>query len=742
MIKKIILNSFGKFKNKAFEFAPVTVFYGKNESGKTTIFDAIMASYIDFKINDEYIKRYFKPDENINKKDLKKYIVLESDNTLTKIDSNIFKNILAIRAGDITLDLSKKDFSNEIINKLLEEEVNLEKLILEFETKSKTSGNVKYENAKKKLIEEKKSLEESIRQYKIKLEEIKKLEEKAKENDKELLNLKKDFEEKNNILSKLIKEKDSLEKAKNLKYLISHRKDIYYLKEKKKELSNLKEVEENEINNCKIKINKKKELENKIDINMTLKDKLKKEIEELKRKYEEDKNKIKPIDEIDNLNQKINEIEKIDKRIRSHWIIVFFLILLTILSGVLSATIIKKAYIVSIVSSLATFFFISKIWFLYGFTRSIKKDTIKILNLDENKKCKIKDLKEYFIKYSYEVKSFYNQIKEKENEIIKKQNEIIEFDKSIKDLETQIQSIDKDINDYLCLKNAKSIEELLERKIKIDNLKREIADLTEKININMKDFPNIIDIEQFEMSLIDKISKLEDEGISIQNFNEIDLKKKMNEIENLQKELNYLNNTIREKEREISSQKGQLSAVNDIIISYKNTEKEIEKKENEIRKIENEQKASSIVRDILLDIKKDLNLKFNELSSKISSEFKDFFPHFEDVKINSIEELDVELKDKTGIKRKIDYLSTGTKDMFLLSFRLLLAKKISVADFLIFDDAFLSLDIERIKIMLEIIYKFYKENNWQLIFFTIDNNLKNFIEEIFKEKVKIHYLEE
>jgi len=55
--------------------------------------------------------------------------------------------------------------------------------------------------------------------------------------------------------------------------------------------------------------------------------------------------------------------------------------------------------------------------------------------------------------------------------------------------------------------------------------------------------------------------------------------------------------------------------------------------------------------------------------------------------------------------------------MFLLSFRLLLAKKISVADFLIFDDAFLSLDIERIKIMLEIIYKFYKENNWQLYFF-------------------------
>ena len=37
------LNNFGKFKNKSFEISDfITLFYGANESGKTTIFDSLM----------------------------------------------------------------------------------------------------------------------------------------------------------------------------------------------------------------------------------------------------------------------------------------------------------------------------------------------------------------------------------------------------------------------------------------------------------------------------------------------------------------------------------------------------------------------------------------------------------------------------------------------------------------------------------------------------------------------------
>ena len=44
MIKELRLKSFGKFRDAAFAFSPVTVFAGDNESGKTTIFDAIFCS--------------------------------------------------------------------------------------------------------------------------------------------------------------------------------------------------------------------------------------------------------------------------------------------------------------------------------------------------------------------------------------------------------------------------------------------------------------------------------------------------------------------------------------------------------------------------------------------------------------------------------------------------------------------------------------------------------------------------
>jgi DNA sulfur modification protein DndD len=40
------LNSFGLFRNQSFELGQITIFFGKNESGKTTIFDAIVSSLI------------------------------------------------------------------------------------------------------------------------------------------------------------------------------------------------------------------------------------------------------------------------------------------------------------------------------------------------------------------------------------------------------------------------------------------------------------------------------------------------------------------------------------------------------------------------------------------------------------------------------------------------------------------------------------------------------------------------
>ena len=41
MIRKLHIESFGKFRGRSFDFGPVTLFFGRNEAGKTTLFDAV-----------------------------------------------------------------------------------------------------------------------------------------------------------------------------------------------------------------------------------------------------------------------------------------------------------------------------------------------------------------------------------------------------------------------------------------------------------------------------------------------------------------------------------------------------------------------------------------------------------------------------------------------------------------------------------------------------------------------------
>ena len=41
VLSRLTLQKFGKFVDKAFDFSDITVFRGDNETGKTTLFDAI-----------------------------------------------------------------------------------------------------------------------------------------------------------------------------------------------------------------------------------------------------------------------------------------------------------------------------------------------------------------------------------------------------------------------------------------------------------------------------------------------------------------------------------------------------------------------------------------------------------------------------------------------------------------------------------------------------------------------------
>ncbi len=101
MIKKIHLKSFGKFRDYQLSCAPVTIIEGANESGKTTLFDALLEGLCKPKGTLEAGKllkaRYGEA----------RSVSMEFEGDPLQLSAADFLNLFAIRAGDLSVEVSK-----------------------------------------------------------------------------------------------------------------------------------------------------------------------------------------------------------------------------------------------------------------------------------------------------------------------------------------------------------------------------------------------------------------------------------------------------------------------------------------------------------------------------------------------------------------------------------------------------------------------------------------------------------
>lgn len=102
MIRKLILERFGKFSGAAFDFRPVTFFIGENESGKTTIFDALLSAITSLGeksvLGKAVSRRYGSPRE--------RSCTIEWEGSPLSIREDEFINLYAIRSGELSVELA------------------------------------------------------------------------------------------------------------------------------------------------------------------------------------------------------------------------------------------------------------------------------------------------------------------------------------------------------------------------------------------------------------------------------------------------------------------------------------------------------------------------------------------------------------------------------------------------------------------------------------------------------------
>ncbi|WP_295158699.1 AAA family ATPase [uncultured Brachyspira sp.] len=713
------LNRFGKFKNKSFEISDkLTLFYGENESGKTTIFDSLMLLFSENKKTSSFakqIKLRYGDDIDIN--------------TIPNIDENIklhpqsYNNLYSIRQSEIIFEMSdskkdSKDWESEIKKKLFASDIDIGKIIsevkAEYSGKSQSSipvllKNLKYRN--EEIKEELNNLYSKADTEVNKRERLKELDELLKESN----NILKDKADEYNRLVSLIEEKNRSKEKNNLLNIITMINEFYKKDKFIKENINLQKDHSKIINDAEKKLD---ECENKISY-------LKGKIESLQ-KSSEDKNKTDYQSIILRINKAIKKTDDLKEKNKKIPKIVFLAVMIFI-------------------SALLSLFFKNTYWFL------IILPSIPFLLIKENKNDKfINDILDSLPELDINSESLdISELKDillkelAKIELILEKNDNEELEKYNKELEEaliNLKNYNEELNIIFKKLNIKNKENYYEIKTNFDNVYKSTEELFSKLIIEARKF-GFKDIPTLEANCSRILKELDEKGINPDDFNEMEIKALENKLKILDREINSIKDNMNKVMSNASYIQGELNSADNIHNSIINFESELACNNEEIRNLNKRKKALELLEDMLSKI----NKKNDDIFNSLSNEAKVLYNHItgkklsdEGIEMSGFDKNKIMVKDKHNESRNVELLSSATKDAVYIAMRLSILTKIHEAGRLILlDDPFITFDNNRIKEALSFIREYSNKYNIPIAIFTKDifirDIMKNYKEAIIHE---------
>ena len=704
------LNKFGKFKNQSFEISNgITLFYGENESGKTTIFDSLMLLF----------------SENKRVSAFSKQIKLRYGNDIDissepKIPDNLklhpqsYNNLYAIRQSEIIFEMSdskkdSKDWESEIKKKLFSSDIDIGKMISEIkaEYSSKAQNSIL---------------------YKINILENEKI-----EIDKILNNL---YDKINNSTNK----KDNLKEFKEniflheniLKEKIEDREKLYSLIKSKKEaetksikLNLLKQI--NDFNkadeflskNIIYKDDYSKEINGRTkkieDIKMSITF-LKGKIEALKKSFVEEKNKTDYDSIKKRIENGINKIEDLTKKNNKAPKIIFFIA-------------------VVFISSFLTLYFKNPLFL------TIIIPAIPFMFIKENKNSKIiKDILESFPELDIKETDIFifKDLLNKELakiEIIMTNNDNEEIENYNADLEKIVKELENEnnlLNQIFKKLKVKDKEEYYNIKNNYDLLLKQNEENYKKLMIEVKKL-GLKNIETLEIDCIRILKELDDKGVNPNDYNEMEIKKIENNLKDLESEINILKEEINKIKNNISYIEGELNNSENIHADIINFESKLSQIKENIINLNKRRKALKLLEEMLFSI----NKKNDDIFQSLSKEARILYNHITGKKLSDdgiimsgFDKDKIMVADKQNKIRNVEFLSSATRDAVYIAMRLSILTKIHQAGRLILlDDPFITFDNNRTKEALSFIKEYSKNYNIPVVIFTKDTFTRDFMSE-------------
>ncbi len=704
------LNNFGKFKNKSFEISNgITLFYGENESGKTTIFDSLMILFSESK----RVSVFFKQMKSRYGNDIDIDFEPKIPEHL-KMHPQSYNNLYAIRQSEIIFEMSdskkdSKDWESEIKKKLFSSDIDIGKMVSEI--KSEYSSK-----AQNSIL------------YKINILENEKI-----EIDKILNNL---YDKINNSINK----KDNLKEFKEniflheniLKEKIEEREKLYSLIKSKKEaeiknikLNLLKQI--NDFNKADEFLSKNiiykddyfKEINGRtkkiedIKMNITF---LKGKIEALKKSFVEEKNKTDYDSVKKRIENGINKIEDLTKKNNKAPKIIFF-IAVTFISFFLTLYF-KNPLFLTIIIPAIPFMFIKE-----NKNSKIIKDILESLPELDIKETDIFIFKDLLNKELAKIEIIMTN---NDNEEIENYN--ADLEKSLKELKNENNLLNQIFEKLKVIDK----EEYYNIKNNYDLLLKQNEENYKKLMIEVKKL-GLKNIETLEIDCIRILKELDEKGVNPNDYNEMEIKKIENNLKDLESEINILKEEINKIKNNVSYIEGELNNSENIHTDIINFESKLSQIKENIINLNKRRKALKLLEEMLFSI----NKKNDDIFQSLSKEARILYNHItgknlsdDGIIMSGFDKDKIMVADKQNKIRNVEFLSSATRDAVYIAMRLSILTKIHQAGRLILlDDPFITFDNNRTKEALSFIKEYSKNYNIPIVIFTKDTFTRDFMSE-------------
>ena len=704
------LNNFGKFKNKSFEISNgITLFYGENESGKTTIFDSLMILFSESK----RVSVFFKQMKSRYGNDIDIDFEPKIPEHL-KMHPQSYNNLYAIRQSEIIFEMSdskkdSKDWESEIKKKLFSSDIDIGKMISEIkaEYSSKAQNSILYkinilENEKIEIDKMLNNLYDKINNSTNKKDDLKEfkeniflheniLKEKIEEREKlySLIKSKKEAETKN-IKLNLLKQINDFNKADEF---LS--KNIIYKDDYSKEINGrTKKIED-------------------IKMNITF---LKGKIEALKKSFVEEKNKTDYDSVKKRIENGINKIEDITKKNNKAPKIIFFIAVVFISSFL--ALYFKNPLFLTIIIPAIPFMFIKE-----NKNSKIIKDILESLPELDIKETDIFIFKDLLNKELAKIEIIMTN---NDNEEIENYN--ADLEKSLKELENE----NNLLNQIFEKLKVKDKEEYYNIKNNYDLLLKQNEENYKKLIIEVKKL-GLKNIETLEIDCIRILKELDEKGVNPNDYNEMEIKKIENNLKDLESEINILKEEINKIKNNISYIEGELNNSENIHADIINFESKLSQIKENIINLNKRRKALKLLEEMLFSI----NKKNDDIFQSLSKEARILYNHITGKKLSDdgiimsgFDKDKIMVADKQNKIRNVELLSSATRDAVYIAMRLSILTKIHQAGRLILlDNPFITFDNNRTKEALSFIKEYSKNYNIPIVIFTKDTFTRDFMSE-------------